>query len=521
MWRAATADPVTPPPAPTREWFTRPNDDSSLPWPRAPLGGDGDGGQLGGRLVRSHGGHGRPSDATTATTATTSVSPTTVGTAAAAGAVTSTSTTVQPPPPTTAAPSTTTTAAPATTTTAVPVVRAVTTTTTAPTTTTTWRARRRPPSRRRQRPWPRRPHPAPAADHDNANTTAPTTTTTAPTTTTGRHPPLRHLRPRRRAHHGYALHGYATTATPPRLHATTAPLTTPATASTPVAARRRGPTPSSDFPSSVFDRIVQGWPVDPQFGRLVNDFVTDYRTTMGPSCQLECLSTASLQPGRSQHLGLLGVQQLPVEHGQRDSDCRRTPAKWVLGQPSYRMAAFDPDRLGTMAGVQRSAAAFRHAGAASWTWLRLTGLPPTLGLSATGISYLATTVTERRGVGSINHAIAVTLPTCSGYVYPADRGDCTGASGQPAEANGSASGDVAMPSGLSPFAQMVFRALQNYGAVVTDAEARCRSRASRPATGRRRPLRDRPHHGQLGRQQEYQVVASLPWNDLQVVDPPQ
>ena len=59
-------------------------------------------------------------------------------------------------------------------------------------------------------------------------------------------------------------------------------VTTPATASTPVAApSSAGPTPSSDFPSSVFDRNVQGWPVDPNSAGFVNDFVTDYKDNYG------------------------------------------------------------------------------------------------------------------------------------------------------------------------------------------------------------------------------------------------
>ena len=48
--------------------------------------------------------------------------------------------------------------------------------------------------------------------------------------------------------------------------------------------------------------------------------------------------------------------------------------------------------------------------------------PDPFGLSATGISYLGTMITEADvASGSINHAIAVAIPGCYGYVYPADR----------------------------------------------------------------------------------------------------
>ena len=51
--------------------------------------------------------------------------------------------------------------------------------------------------------------------------------------------------------------------------------------------------------------------------------------------------------------------------------------------------------------------------------------PSPYGLSASGIGYLPTAITEADvASGAIHHAIAVELPGCYGQVYPADRSDC-------------------------------------------------------------------------------------------------
>jgi len=78
-----------------------------------------------------------------------------------------------------------------------------------------------------------------------------------------------------------------------------------------------------------------------------------------------------------------------------------------------------------------------------------------------------------------------------------------------------------MPLGLTPFAQMVFRAIETYGAVVADQGGGVFLEAEQSS--------DWAAEGHTGTDpitasweglQEYKVVASLPWSDLQVVDPP-
>jgi hypothetical protein len=148
------------------------------------------------------------------------------------------------------------------------------------------------------------------------------------------------------------------------------------------------------------------------------------------------------------------------------------------------------------------------------------------GLSATGISYLGTTITEADvASGSINHAIAVGIPGCYGYVYPADRQDCPShpgdVPGQPPEGQWFRfPADLAMPPGLTPFGQMVFKAVQTYGMVVTDYAGGVMLEAEQPS--------DWAAEGNSGvdpitaswkGRPEYNVVANLPWAQLEALQP--
>jgi hypothetical protein len=148
--------------------------------------------------------------------------------------------------------------------------------------------------------------------------------------------------------------------------------------------------------------------------------------------------------------------------------------------------------------------------------------PSPYGLSATGISYLATTITEADvNSGSIDHAIAFILPRCNGSVYPADRTDCGSDPGQPGEGQWFRfAPGTKMPSGLSPFAQMVFTAISTYGMVVVDQGGAVMIEAEQSS--------DWAAEGNTGTDpitaswdglQEYQVVANLPWSSLQAIDP--
>ena len=78
-----------------------------------------------------------------------------------------------------------------------------------------------------------------------------------------------------------------------------------------------------------------------------------------------------------------------------------------------------------------------------------------------------------------------------------------------------------MPSGLTPFGQMVFKAIQTYGMVQTDQAGSVALQAESTA--------DWATSGHTGvdpitaswnGEAEYQVVANLPWSQLQALNPP-
>jgi hypothetical protein len=164
--------------------------------------------------------------------------------------------------------------------------------------------------------------------------------------------------------------------------------------------------------------------------------------------------------------------------------------------------------------------------------------PSNFGETASGISNLATEITEADlNSGSINHAIGMEVLSsdCDGSVAPADRTDC-GSNVANAPSEGSyfrfAPG-TAMPGGLTPFAQMVFKAISTYGMVVVDRGGAVMLEADQPnftadgvnyigpwqAEGE--PAATDPIDTTTGTDAEYQLVANLPWASLQAIDPPQ
>jgi len=172
--------------------------------------------------------------------------------------------------------------------------------------------------------------------------------------------------------------------------------------------------------------------------------------------------------------------------------------------------------------------------------------PSNYGETATGISNMATEITWADIVsGSINHAIGITLGSeyCNGSVYPANRTDCGSHPGDPSEGTWFrfAPGTTCSPSQCStPFATMVFNAILQYGMVAIDSgganqleaeqvgdwalegNAACNGSNCGPAlTGLTGTNPWEASTGGPTGPASYQVVASLPWSSLQVVDPPQ
>ncbi|HTW06357.1 MAG TPA: hypothetical protein VME46_02540 [Acidimicrobiales bacterium] len=151
------------------------------------------------------------------------------------------------------------------------------------------------------------------------------------------------------------------------------------------------------------------------------------------------------------------------------------------------------------------------------------------GLSASGISYLATEITEADvASGAIRHAIAMGLPNCNWpdypkYVFPADRTDCGNHPGNPAEGQWFrfASSVNCSNYDSTRFEEMVCKAIQVYGAVVLDQNGAVQLVAEDPADWAAQGHKGLdPMTASWGGQQEYAVVANLPWDQLQTVAPP-
>lgn len=308
-----------------------------------------------------------------------------------------------------------------------------------------------------------------------------------------------------------------TTTTPPAATTTTVTATT-------VPGTPGSQTVGSMWPSSMFNSDVQNWPVDANSSVFAQDFVSDYQSYFGsvgvntmpiysvPANQPE--ATFSVSSGCNDFTSDTGTQ-VPVPSFASLNGSSDNPL--VIYQPSTS-TEWEFWRV-----VRNSPTSYSACWGGKLDMNTSDGVfPPNFGLSATGISYLATTITEADvASGSIDHAIAFILPRCNHYVYPADRGDCGSDPGQPGEGQWFRfAPGTQMPSGLAPFAQMVFKAILTYGMVVVDQggavmlEAEQQSDwAAQGHTG------TDPITASCNGLQEYQVVANLPWSSLQAVDP--
>lgn len=146
------------------------------------------------------------------------------------------------------------------------------------------------------------------------------------------------------------------------------------------------------------------------------------------------------------------------------------------------------------------------------------------GLSASGISYLGTTITFANIQShSIDHVMALSVVRCNGSVPPADRGDCGSDPGEPSEGTWfRLPPSLAMPKGLTPFAQLVFKALQRYGAIVTDQAGDVSIGTQTSADWARQGHRGiDPITSSFAGKKKYEALQGIPWSKLQVIYPPQ
>lgn len=162
------------------------------------------------------------------------------------------------------------------------------------------------------------------------------------------------------------------------------------------------------------------------------------------------------------------------------------------------------------------------------------------GMSGSGASYLGTMLTEGDvSSGAINHALAFTVESnpggapyndCFGFAAPANRADpaCTQPGEPPEGTRMIMPKSVPMPAGLTPLAQMVFKALQNYGLVLVDSSgqyvmAQAESSCDLPGncTSGMQSVNNPtdPITQAMGGQQEWSAFNGIPWNQLQVLSP--
>jgi hypothetical protein len=284
------------------------------------------------------------------------------------------------------------------------------------------------------------------------------------------------------------------------------------------------------MPDSVFNANVTGWSVSPQSSTFVNDFVTDYKDDFGsvgvntaPIYAVPAgtpLSTVSVSSGCNNFLSSTG-NEVPVPAFTNLNGSSDNPL--ILYSVSL-------NKVWEFWQMRSNGSGYSACWGGSAPLSTFSGVfPAPFGLSATGISYAATTITENDILsGSIDHAIAFILPCHSAggagtYVYPADRSDCDSTSGQPSEGQWFRfAPGTPMPGGLTPFGQMVFRAVQTYGMVVVDQGGAVMLEAEQSS--------DWAAQGHSGTDpisqswdgaQEYQVVANLPWGSLQALNAPQ
>jgi hypothetical protein len=310
--------------------------------------------------------------------------------------------------------------------------------------------------------------------------------------------------------------------------------------------------PASLMPDSLFDRDVASWPVAHGSAAIVKEFNDDWEVNYGsvgvtgrpvvwvPAGQPRV--PLSVQPRCSSFLSDTGssapIPPWAPTSGGGDSIL-------TLYQPSsdslweFWQAHHDNHGTGWSACDAAKAALSTFSGV----------FPFPYGETATGISNLATEVTEADVLsGSIKHAIGLQVVDCTSSVYPADRGDCNYSPGDPAEGQwfrfapsvNCANYDV------TRFENEVCVAGQQRGFVVVDQGGSVEIEADY-ATG---TWTDEGNHVPVGSwqqnsrgeccifagggaplerafrtssgtyEQEYQVIAGLPWSQLQVIVPP-
>ncbi len=299
-------------------------------------------------------------------------------------------------------------------------------------------------------------------------------------------------------------------------------------------ADRAGP-PSLLLPRSIFGRPITSWPVAAESPVLANDIVKQYHAAYGNvtvNTDRPVYWAAPGQPRVAMHV-LPGCQNFLTQTGALVP----IPPGAVPGHSSDAiLSVYQPST--------HSAWEFWRTAQKDGSWYACWGgkidtrttngvFPFPYGETASGISNLATEITENDiATGAIRHAVGMVVlgDSCDwsgtsvhGGLFPANRTDCGYKTpGWPAEGQWFRfPPGLAMPPRLTPFAQMVFRAIQTYGAVVVDQSAAVAVLADQPSAWRVAGNRGvDPITASFDGVPAYKVIAGLPWGKLQAVTPP-
>jgi hypothetical protein len=295
------------------------------------------------------------------------------------------------------------------------------------------------------------------------------------------------------------------------------------------------PTPSLPVSPGLFGGawwdtpVVASRPVAADSSELVADFVNDYRSDYGSvgvnsgASGIPILTVPASQP-------MVGLAVQSGCNDYRASTGYQAPVPTnapLNGTPDSPLVIYQPSSGSEWEFWQ----AHFSGGMLSACWGgRLSNLatsngvfPSPYGLSGSGISYLATAITQSDiASGQIDHALALAMPTCSApEVSPADRTDCSSDPGQPPEGTVyRLPTGLQMPPGLTPFAKMVFVALQRYGMVVVDQAGAVMLQAEYgPDWTYEGHSGSDPISASFAGQPEYWALNGMPWSQLQVASP--
>lgn len=288
---------------------------------------------------------------------------------------------------------------------------------------------------------------------------------------------------------------------------------------------------SSFFINSVFCQKITNATVVPNSAAMVSSFVSQYKSHYGSVAfnnasygipiyrvsSTQSLSPVEFNSAACPGRGAIPTLSVPIPSGATGASGTDSSAIFYQASTNSDWEYWEFKYLGN--GVYGACAGGKISPVSTSN-----GVFPSSGsqLASSGISYLATLITETDVLsGAINHAIPFAMPQCDGYIPPARSNyDCSGGIipyGQFFRFPSS----VAMPSGLTPLAQMIFHAIQNYGMVLTDTAGSVGIGAESPQGWQlTNNTNSDPITTAMNGVPEYNLMNNFPWSQLQAVTEP-